>query len=158
MTEHQDEKLMQRAIQLSLENVEREGGPFAALVVRDGEIIAEGVNNVTLNNDPTAHAEINAIRIASRKLGTFDLSGCILYSSCEPCPMCLGAIYWARISRVCFGNTREDAQEYGFDDSQIYKQIDLPLDKREIQFKRLLAPQALQAFRNWEEKEDKTRY
>ena len=154
----QDEKMMKHVIRLSIENVENGGGPFAAIIVKDGIILAEGVNEVTLENDPTAHAEISAIRKASRKLGTFELSGCILYSSCEPCPMCLGAIYWAKIPVVFFGNTREDASEYGFDDSHIYNQICMPAEMRNVQFKRLLPADAIEAFRRWDQKGDKLLY
>ena len=157
-TLNQDEIMMKHVIRLSIENVDRGGGPFAATIVKYGKILAEGVNEVTLENDPTAHAEISAIRKASKEFGTFDLSGCILYSSCEPCPMCLGAIYWAKIPVVFFGNTREDANEYGFDDSHIYNQICMPAGMRDTQFKKLLPDEALEAFRRWDQKGDKLLY
>src|SRR3979411_299322 len=124
-----DNPFMVRAIQLSIENVlTGRGGPFGAFVVKDDEIIAEGTNQVTSRNDPTAHAEVLAIRDACKKLGVFDLEGCEIYTSCEPCPMCLGAIYWARLSRVFYGGTHKDAAAYGFDDSFIYQQMRLPVD------------------------------
>jgi len=143
---------------MSIANVDRGGGPFAALIVRQGEVIAEGLNSVTLGHDPTAHAEINAIRAATEKLGTHELHDCVLYCSCEPCPMCLGAIYWARIPEVYFGNSREDANEYGFDDSHIYSQVSLPAEQRSIRFNRLLPEKAVEAFKRWDQKGDKTRY
>src|SRR6202049_5075273 len=123
-----DNPFMARAIQLSIENVvSGRGGPFGAVVVKDDEIIAEGTNQVTSRNDPTAHAEVLAIRDAGKKLGVFDLEGCEIYTSCEPCPMCLGAIYWARLSRVYFASTAEDAAKAGFDDSFIYSELKQPL-------------------------------
>ena len=158
MIGERDEIMMKRTIRLSIENVERGGGPFAALVVKDGKVIAEGVNQVTLEHDPTAHAEISAIRKASKKLGTHELQDCILYCSCEPCPMCFGAIYWARISQVFYGNSREDAHNYGFDDSHIYKQISLPPEQRAVRFERLLPEEAIEAFRRWDQKGDKILY
>ena len=158
MMREQNEQMMKRTIRLSIENVESGGGPFAALVVKDNKILAEGVNRVTLEHDPTAHAEICAIREATQKLGTHELQDCILYCSCEPCPMCLGAIYWARIPLVYFGNSREDAHDYGFDDSHIYNQINLPADQRAILFKRMLPEEAIEAFRRWDQKGDKILY
>jgi guanine deaminase len=150
---------MTRAIELSIENVRSgNGGPFAAVVVRDGEIIAQGVNQVTSTNDPTAHAELIAIREACRKLANFELKECELYTTCEPCPMCLGAIYWARPARVYFANTTEDASKIGFDDSLIYKEAARPLSQRLIPMVPLMREQALEAFRAWEEREDKTQY
>ncbi|MDQ1276446.1 MAG: guanine deaminase [Euryarchaeota archaeon] len=149
---------IRRAIELSLENVRRGGGPFGAVVTKDGKIISESCNQVTLLNDPTAHAEIGAIREAAGKLNTFDLSGCSIYVSCEPCPMCLGAIYWARIDKVFFANTRFDAEDIGFDDSLIYEEISRPLKERKIEFKQLLREEALEAFRAWEESENKVEY
>lgn len=149
---------IRRAIELSLENVRRGGGPFGAVVTKDGKIISESCNQVTLLNDPTAHAEIGAIREAAGKLNTFDLSGCSIYVSCEPCPMCLGAIYWARIDKVFFANTRLDAEYIGFDDSIIYEEISRPLKERKIEFKQLLREEALEAFRAWEESENKVEY
>lgn len=149
---------IRRAIELSLENVRRGGGPFGAVVTKDGKIISESFNKVTLLNDPTAHAEIGAIREAAGKLNTFDLSGCSIYVSCEPCPMCLGAIYWARIDKVFFANTRFDAEDIGFDDSFIYEEISRSMKERKIEFKQLLREEALEAFRAWEENEDKVKY
>jgi guanine deaminase len=150
---------MARAIALSLENVRTgTGGPFAAVVVKDGEIIAEGANAVTTTNDPTAHAEVVAIREACRKLKSFDLSGCEIYTSCEPCPMCLGAIYWARPARVYFANSAADAAQAGFDDAFIYQEIGRPHPERAIPMIQLAQDGALAAFRAWQEKEDKIRY
>jgi guanine deaminase len=150
---------MARAIALSLENVRTgAGGPFAAVVVKDGEIIAEGANAVTTTNDPTAHAEVVAIREACRKLKSFDLSGCEIYTSCEPCPMCLGAIYWARPARVYFANSAADAAQAGFDDAFIYQEIGRPHPERAIPMIQLAQDGALAAFRVWQEKEDKIRY
>ena len=149
---------IRRAIELSLENVERGGGPFGAVITKNGKIVSENCNQVTMLNDPTAHAEIGAIREAARKLNTFDLSGCEIYVSCEPCPMCLGAIYWARIDRVFFANTKSDAENIGFDDSFIYEEISRPLHERKIEFKQLLREEALEAFRAWEESENKVEY
>lgn len=150
---------MARAIALSLENVlSGRGGPFAAVVVCNGEIIAEGVNQVTATNDPTAHAEVVAIRKACQKLKNFELRDCELYTSCEPCPMCLGAIYWARPLRVYFGNTAQDAANVGFDDSLIYHEAATPYSQRQIPMIPLMRQQALAAFRAWQEKTDKTPY
>jgi guanine deaminase len=150
---------MARAIALSLENVrQRAGGPFAAVVVKDGAIIAEGANEVTATNDPTAHAEVVAIRAACRKLNSFDLHGCEIYTSCEPCPMCLGAIYWARPARVYYSNSAEDAARSGFDDAFIYQEIGRPHPERRIPMIQLVQDGALAAFRAWQEKEDKIRY
>jgi guanine deaminase len=149
---------MRRAIELSLENVKKGGGPFGAVIVRKGEILAESCNLVTALNDPTAHAEINVIRNAARKLETFNLSGCVIYSSCEPCPMCLGAVYWAKIDKVVFANTTSDAQKIGFADSLIYKEISLPPQERNIEFRQLLREEALKAFKEWEESENKIEY
>jgi guanine deaminase len=150
---------MARAIELSIENVRSgKGGPFAAVVVRDGAIIAEGVNQVTSTNDPTAHAEVMAIREACRKLADFELKDCELYTTCEPCPMCLGAIYWARPMRVYFANTAEDASKIGFADSLIYTEAARPHSQRTIPMIPLMREQALKAFRAWEEKGDKIRY
>ncbi len=150
---------MARAIELSIENVRSgRGGPFAAIVVKDGKIIAEGVNQVTYTNDPTAHAEVVAIREACKKLANFELKDCELYTTCEPCPMCLGAIYWARPARVYFGNTAEDASKIGFADSLIYKEAARPPSQRTIPMIPLMREQALKAFRAWEEKSDKTLY
>ncbi len=150
---------MARAIALSIENVRSgRGGPFAAVLVKDGKIIAEGVNCVTSSNDPTAHAEITAIRAACRAAGTFDLSGSVMYATCEPCPMCLGAIYWARIERIYFANTAADASNAGFNDLFIHREVArLPAD-RAIPMIPLMRGEALEAFRVWEEQLDKTGY
>ncbi len=149
---------MRDAIRMAVENVRRGGGPFAALVVKDGRMIAAGVNRVTAENDPTAHAEIVAIRAACRALGSFQLSGCDIYTTCEPCPMCLGAIYWARPARVFFAATREDAAAAGFDDSFIYDQAALPYSGRSIPMIPLLRAEARRAFDEWTAKPDKTEY
>lgn len=149
---------MREAIKLSLENIDNNGGPFGAVIVKDGKVIARGVNRVTSNNDPTAHAEVNAIREASKVLGTFDLSGCEIYSSCEPCPMCLGAIYWARLDKLYYANTKLDAKNIEFDDSFIYDELDRPIDKRKIPTIQILRDEALEAFIKWENKEDKIEY
>ena len=150
---------MRKAIDLSLENVRSgRGGPFAAVVVRDREIIASGTNLVTASNDPTAHAEIVAIRQACRILDRFQLTGCEIYTSCEPCPMCLGAIYWARPERVYFGNTHQDAAAIGFDDSFIYQQLGMRPEERAIPLLPLMREQALAAFREWQNKIDKLNY
>ena len=153
-----DTLFIKRAIKLSLESVKRGGGPFGAVITKNGEVVSESSNQVTILNDPTAHAEISAIREAARKLNTFDLSGCEIYASCEPCPKCLGAIYWARIDRVFFANTRVDAGNIGFDDSLIYEEISRPIGERKIKFKQLLREEALEAFRAWEEYENKVEY
>lgn len=150
---------MARAIQLSLEGVESgHGGPFGAVIVRGGNIIAEGVNQVTSTNDPTAHAEMQAIRQACRKLGAFELKDCELYSSCEPCPMCLGAIYWARLSRIYFANTAQDAAGIGFDDSFIYGELNQLLSERQIPATQMMREEGLAAFRAWVHKPDKIPY
>lgn len=152
------EEFMQEAIGLSIKNIDNNGGPFGAVIVKDGKIIARGVNRVTSNNDPTAHAEVNAIREAAAHLGTFDLKGCEIYSSCEPCPMCLGAIYWARLDKLYFANTKLDAKNIDFDDSFIYEELDLPIEKRKIPTKQMLREQALEAFNKWKSKTDKIEY
>lgn len=150
---------MREAIRLSLEKSrENCGGPFGAVVVREGEIIGRGWNQVTSKNDPTAHAEVMAIRAACKKLNTFQLDDCELYASCEPCPMCLSAIYWARIRRVFYANTRRDAARIKFDDDLIYREISRPMARRKIPMRQLLRPEALQAFAAWEAKTDKVRY
>jgi len=150
---------MARAIQLSLDNVRSgQGGPFAAVIVKNNAIIAEGVNQVTIATDPTAHAEVVAIRQACSKLGTFELKDCELYTSCEPCPMCLGAIYWARLSRIYYGNVAADAARIGFDDSAIYQEFERPLWQRSIPMIPMMRDRALAAFRAWEEKPDKICY
>ena len=155
---YSDFLFMRRAIELSLENVKKGGGPFGAVITIKGEILAESCNLVTALNDPTAHAEINVIRAAAQKLETFNLSDCVIYSSCEPCPMCLGAIYWARIDKVVFATTTSDAKSIGFDDSLIYEEISRPLPERKIEFRQLLREEALKAFKAWEESENKVEY
>ncbi|MDD6498546.1 MAG: nucleoside deaminase [Bacteroidales bacterium] len=152
------EELMREAIRLASANIENGGGPFGAVIARGGEIIATGVNRVTANCDPTAHAEVSAIRAAAQKLGTFNLSGCEIYSSCEPCPMCLGAIYWARLDRLFYGNTKADAARIGFDDAFIYKELALPLSERTLRAEQLLGKEAIATFEAWEQKTDKTPY
>lgn len=152
------EELMMTAIRLSEENVANGGGPFGAVIAKDGEIVATGVNRVTSRNDPTAHAEVEAIRDACGKLGTFDLTGYEIYASCEPCPMCLGAIYWARLSRMYYGNDKTDAMNIGFDDSFIYDEIERPINRRRLLTERLMQSEAGKAFRMWDGKTDKTRY
>ena len=153
-----ENKFMRMAIELSKESVARGGGPFGAVIVRNGEVVATGSNSVTLLNDPTAHAEVCAIRAACSKLGTFDLSGCIIYTSCEPCPMCLGAIYWARLDKIYYGNNREDAAKIGFDDDFIYKEIELKPEMRSLPSEILMQEKAMEAFKMWAEKEDKAEY
>lgn len=150
---------MARAVQLSMDNVRSgRGGPFGAVVVRDAKIIAEGVNRVTATNDPTAHAEVLAIRQACAKLGVFHLEDCELYTSCEPCPMCLGAIYWAHVSRIYFANTAADAAEIGFDDSFLYSELKKPHLQRRIPTVQLMREEALAGFRAWAAKADKIPY
>ena len=154
----QDKEMMREAIRLADESVANGGGPFGAVIVKDGEIIAATSNRVTLDNDPTAHAEVNCIRMACKRLGTFDLSGCTIYTSCEPCPMCLGAIYWARIDRIFYGNNRQDAADIGFDDDFIYQELARPMDNRSTPIIPILQDEALHSFRLWTEKTDKTKY
>ncbi len=158
MTE-EDEKFMRRAIALAQAGMDANaGGPFGAIVVKDGEIIGEGCNRVTSTNDPTAHAEVVAIRDACQKLGSFQLDDCILYTSCEPCPMCLGAIYWARPSKIFYAATHTDAANIGFDDQFIYEEIEREAGERQIKTVNLLREEGLKVFRNWERKADKTAY
>ena len=154
----QDKEMMREAIRLADESVANGGGPFGAVIVKDGEIIAATSNRVTLDNDPTAHAEVNCIRMACKRLGTFDLSGCTIYTSCEPCPMCLGAIYWTRIDRIFYGNNRQDAADIGFDDDFIYQELARPMDNRSTPIIPILQDEALHSFRLWTEKTDKTEY
>ncbi len=154
-----NQKFMREAIRLSREKMRRgAGGPFGAVVVRQGKIIARGWNCVTSANDPTAHAEVTAIRAACRKLRTFQLDDCELYTSCEPCPMCLAAIYWARFQKVYFANTRRDAKKIEFDDDLIYREVARPVSRRKIPMQQLLRPAALQVFAEWQAKPDKIRY
>jgi guanine deaminase len=150
---------MARAIELSIENVRSgRGGPFGTVVVRGSAIVSEGVNRVTETNDPTAHAEVTAIREACKKLQSFELKGCEIYTSCEPCPMCLGAIYWARPDCVYFGNTAEDAAKIGFDDSFIYRELSVPHSQRKIPMIQMMHEEALEGFRAWDEKPNKVPY
>lgn len=149
---------MRKAIELSIENVANGGGPFGAVIVKNGEIIATGTNRVTKENDPTAHAEVNAIRNACKKLETFDLSGCEIYSSCEPCPMCLSAIYWAKLDKLFYGNTKEDADEIGFSDQFIYEELALKPSERKLESATCMREEALDAFKAWTDKDDKITY
>lgn len=149
---------MREAIRLSIENVRNGGGPFGAVIVKDGEIISTGVNRVTASCDPTAHAEVSAIRAAASRLGTFNLSGCEIYTSCEPCPMCLGAIYWAHLDRMFYGNNKTDAKNIGFDDSFIYDELELKPEDRKLPSEVLLHEEAIKAFEEWDGKEDKIEY
>lgn len=152
------EELMRRAIELSENSVRNGGGPFGAVIAKDGKIIAEGSNKVTINNDPTAHAEVCAIRNACKILNTFELANCVIYTSCEPCPMCLGAIYWARLSKIFYANDRKDAAEIGFDDDFIYEEIAIEPQYRKKPSEILLRNEAINAFRMWTLKDDKTKY
>ena len=154
----EDRRFMQIAIDLSVENVANGGGPFGAVIVRNGEIIATGTNRVTANNDPTAHAEVNAIRAACANERCFKLEGCTCYSSCEPCPMCLSALYWAGVKRICYANTKRDAAAIDFDDSFIYDQLRLDYDRRSIHCEHFMRDEALAAFRKWDAKVDKNEY
>ncbi len=154
----EDKKFMRIAIESSIENVKNGGGPFGAAIVKDGVLVATGVNRVTANNDPTAHAEVSAIRNACKKLGTFSLDGCVIYTSCEPCPMCLSAIYWSGIRKIFYGNTAIDARDINFDDQFIYDEIDVPADRRTIPSICVLRNEAQQAFRDWKLKVDKVEY
>lgn len=143
-------KFMKMAIALSENNVTKGlGGPFGAVIVRDGKVIAKSANRVTVSNDPTAHAEVSAIRKACKKLETFDLTDCVIYTSCEPCPMCLGAIYWSRISLIYYANTKRDAADIGFNDQFIYDELDLSMDQRKLPVEQLLRDEAQQAFKKW---------
>ena len=151
-------KFMKRAIELSENSANSIGGPFGSVIVKDEKIIAEGSNRVTSTNDPTAHAEIVAIREACRKLNTFNLSGCDIYTSCEPCPMCLSAIYWSHINTIYFANTREDAKKINFDDSMIYSEFSKKIEDRKIPIKQMLREEALKAFEIWDKKKDKIEY
>lgn len=151
-------KFMLRAIELSISSANGTGGPFGCVMVKDDKIIAEGSNKVTFSNDPTAHAEIVAIREACKKLNTFNLSGCDLYASCEPCPMCLSAIYWSHVDNIFYANTREDAKKINFDDSLIYSEISKKNEDRKIPIKQILRDEALKAFEIWNKKTDKIEY
>ena len=151
-------KFMLRAIELSIKSANGTGGPFGCVVVKDNIIVAEGSNKVTFSNDPTAHAEIVAIRDACKKLNTFKLSGCEIYTSCEPCPMCLSAIYWSHIDRIYYANTRDDAKKINFDDSMIYSEFSKKIEDRKIPIKQILREEALKAFDIWDKKTDKVEY
>ncbi len=154
-----NEKFMREAIRISIQKMRTDhGGPFGAVVVRRGKIVGRGWNQVTSTNDPTAHAEVTAIRDACKRLKTFQLDDCALYTSCEPCPMCLSAIYWARLKKVFYGNTRKDAAKIDFDDELIYREVARPVSRRKIPMKRLLRTEALAAFKEWERKPDKVLY
>lgn len=158
MTE-KDEYFMRRAISLAQDGIDSNaGGPFGAVIVKDGEIIGEGCNRVTSTNDPTAHAEVVAIRNACQKLDSFQLEGCVLYTSCEPCPMCLGAIYWARPLKIFYAATHRDAADIGFDDQFIYEEIEKDVDERQIKTINFLREEGLKVFENWANKADKTKY
>jgi guanine deaminase len=154
-----NEKFVREAIRLSLREVRHgQGGPFGAVVVRDGKVVGRGCNQVTSANDPTAHAEIVAIRAACKRLRTFRLDDCILYTSCEPCPMCLSAIYWARLGQVSYANTRRDAAKIGFDDEFIYREVALPMRRRKLRMKQFLREEAQAAFAEWQRKPNKVPY
>ena len=158
-SEQNAEIFMREAIQLSVDNVEQgKGGPFGAVSVKDGKIIAHGTNEVTCTNDPTAHAEVVAIRNAGKALNSFDLMGCEIYASCEPCPMCLAAIYWARIDKLYFASTKHDAATSNFDDQLIYDELTKPIEERQLFTRQLLREEALEAFRKWEQSPNKTGY
>jgi len=151
-------KFMIRAIELSIESVNLGGGPFGSVIIKDEKIIAEGFNKVTSTNDPTAHGEIVTIRKACKNLNNFNLSGCELYSTCEPCPMCLSAIYWAHIEKIYYANTRDDAQKIDFDDSLIYSELQKKIKKRKIPMIQMMRDEALKAFELWDKKTDKVKY
>ena len=151
-------KFILRAIELSKKSIKNQGGPFGCVIVKEGKIISEGFNKVTSTNDPTAHGEIVAIRDACKKLNTFNLEGCDLYSSCEPCPMCLSAIYWSHIDKIYYANTREDAKDIDFDDSLIYTEISKDKNDRQIEMVQMHREEALEAFKIWKNKDDKIKY
>ncbi len=153
-----DKKFMLEAIRVANENIENQGGPFGAVIVKDGKIIATSGNSVTMDNDPTAHAEVNTIRKACKRLGTFNLEGCEIYSSCEPCPMCLSAIYWAHIDKLYYATTKDDAASIGFDDSFIYHELTLRPEERRVHAEQHEYNEGLQPFNKWREKSDKTEY
>ena len=149
---------MRQAIALAVENVRNGGGPFGAVIVKDGKVVATGVNRVTLDNDPTAHAEVSAIRAACTRLGTFNLEGCVIYTSCEPCPMCLGAIYWAHIDKIYYGANQMDAAAVNFDDSFIYRELELKPENRHKPVENILHDEAQAPFNEWRDKCDKVEY
>ncbi len=153
-----NKKFMLEAIRVANENIQNQGGPFGAVIVKDGEIIAASGNSVTTDNDPTAHAEVNTIRKACKKLGTFNLEGCEIYSSCEPCPMCLSAIYWAHIDKLYYATTKDDAASIGFDDSFIYHELTLQPHQRRVHAEQHDRNIALEPFNIWRDKTDKTEY
>lgn len=157
--QNMEKKYMQQAIDMAKQNVKQgKGGPFGAVIVKNGNVVGTGVNRVTTQNDPTSHAEINAIRAAAQNLGTYDLAGCEIYSSCEPCPMCLGAIYWAHIDKLFFGAEKNDAATIDFSDAFIYHEIEKPHANRSITTKQIMRPQALEVFKLWEQSENKVSY
>jgi guanine deaminase len=159
MEDKGNEKFMQMAIDLSEYNVKQaQGGPFGAVIVKDGMVVARSANKVVTQNDPTAHAEVSVIRLACKELGTYDLEGCEIYTSCEPCPMCLGAIYWARISKIYYANTKKDAADIGFDDHFIYDELVQPMEKRKLPFVQLMRDEAFAVFKQWEISESRTDY
>ncbi len=153
-----DEKFMQMAIDLAKENIKNGGGPFGAVIVKNGKVVATGVNRVTANNDPTAHAEVQAIRTACKELGTFVLAGCEIYSSCEPCPMCLGAIYWSRMSKLFFAASKDDAASVAFSDAFIYRELELEPARRSLATRVMMAREGAEVFRLWEQQSDRTEY
>lgn len=153
-----DEIYLRQAVEIAKQNIEKGGGPFGAIIVKDNEVVAQCGNSVTNDNDPTAHAEVNCIRSACKKLNTFDLSGCVIYSSCEPCPMCLSAIYWARLDRLVYAATRQDAAEAGFDDEFIYKEIPLANSQRSLKCNHFSLEEGCDPFEIWNSKSDKTEY
>ncbi len=154
----EDIRFMDMAATLAEDNIDEGGGPFGAVIVRNGEVVATGVNRVTVSNDPTAHAEVNAIRNACSKEHTFNLSGCVIYTSCEPCPMCLSAIYWAGISRIYYGNTQDDADAINFSDRFIYQELDKPKAERMIPCIKMDSSRTIKAFEKWKAKDDKIEY
>lgn len=153
-----DRRFMRIASELAFDNIDKGGGPFGAVIVRDGEIVSTGVNTVTLTNDPTAHAEVNAIRAACASEKTFSLKGCVVYSSCEPCPMCLSALYWAGVSRIYYGNTQGDADKINFSDQFIYRELDKPKADRMIPCIHMENEESIRAFEKWAAKTDKIEY
>lgn len=153
-----DEIYLRQAVEIAKQNIEKSGGPFGAIIVKDNEVVAQCGNSVTNDNDPTAHAEVNCIRSACKKLNTFDLSGCVIYSSCEPCPMCLSAIYWARLDRLVYAATRQDAAGAGFDDEFIYKEIPLANSQRSLECNHFSLEEGCDPFEIWNSKSDKTEY
>lgn len=153
-----NQEFMDMAAKLSYDNIEEGGGPFGAVIVKDGEVLATGVNRVTLNNDPTAHAEVQAVRQACKKIGNFKLEGCVVYSSCQPCPMCLSALYWAGVKKIYFGNTKEDAAAIDFSDKFIYDELALPLERRHLPAIHVDSSKTIKAFERWASDPDKVKY